>query len=85
MTVNPESAVSVLLPVLAVLIATGIAAYHRLSIAMWAALVAVALVASWMLSGSQTTIVVLAVLAALVAINPMPAPEKVILDVEPKR
>ena len=59
---------SVLLPVIAVLIATGIAAYHRLSTAIWTALVAVALVAAWMLSGNQTTIIVLAVLVALIAI-----------------
>lgn len=59
---------SIVLPLLAVVIATGIAAYHRWSLALWLALVAAFLLVAWFFSGNSTLTIVLVVLAAIAAI-----------------
>lgn len=59
---------SVLVPFLVVLLAGAIAAYHRLSLAVWVAISACALVAAWLLGASGAATVVAAVLLALVAV-----------------
>ncbi|PNS07416.1 acyl-CoA dehydrogenase [Solilutibacter silvestris] len=59
---------SIVLPLLAVVIATGIAAYHRWSLALWSALMAAFLLVAWFFGGNSTLTIVLAVLAAVVAI-----------------
>ena len=59
---------SIVLPLLAVVIATGIAAYHRWSLALWSALLAALLLVAWFFGANSTLTVVLAVLAAIVAV-----------------
>ena len=59
---------SIALPILAFLLIAGFAAYHRLRLASWAALLAVALVACWLLGGHRPTVAVIGILAALVAV-----------------
>ena len=44
-----------LLPILAFVLIGAFAAYHRLRLATWAALLAVALVACWLLGAHRTT------------------------------
>lgn len=55
-------------PLLAIAVATGIAAYHRWSLALWTALAAAFLLVAWFFGGNSTLTVVLVVLSALVAI-----------------
>ena len=59
---------SVILPFLALLVATAFAAYHRLRLAYWAAITITALVACWLLGANPAATVVAAVLVALIAI-----------------
>ena len=59
---------SVILPFLALLVATAFAAYHRLRLAVWVAITATLLVASWLLGANPTAITIAAVLVALVAV-----------------
>ncbi|HSR65745.1 MAG TPA: acyl-CoA dehydrogenase [Xanthomonadaceae bacterium] len=59
---------SVLVPVLAVLIAGAFAAYHRLRLATWVAITACALVACWLLGASHAAVLAMAVLLVLVAL-----------------
>nr|MBP9535040.1 acyl-CoA dehydrogenase [Pseudoxanthomonas sp.] len=57
-----------LLPILAFVLIGAFAAYHRLRLATWAALLAVALVACWLLGAHRTTTAVVAIVSALVAV-----------------
>ena len=59
---------SVLVPFLAVLLVGAIAAYHRLGLAVWAAVSACALVAVWLLGASGTASAVAAIGLAIVAV-----------------
>jgi acyl-CoA dehydrogenase len=59
---------SIALPILAFLLVAGFAAYHRLRLASWAALLAVVLVACWLLGAHHPTVAVIAILSALVAV-----------------
>ena len=59
---------SVALPFLALLVASGLAAYHRLRLPVWVAITATLLVASWLLGANATAIVIATLLAALVAV-----------------
>ena len=59
---------SVILPFLAFIAAGAFAAYHRLRLAVWAALTATLLVACWLLGANQTATIVAAVLVALIAV-----------------
>src|SRR4249919_1790477 len=59
---------SILAPLLVLLLITGIAAYHRFSLAVFIAIAACGLVAVGLLGGNVTAIVVCAVLLALVAL-----------------
>ncbi|GAB3748017.1 acyl-CoA dehydrogenase [Lysobacter olei] len=59
---------SIAVPFLAFLLVGAIAAYHRLRLAVWAALTAAVLVACWLLGANGTTTVVAGVLLALVAV-----------------
>ena len=59
---------SILAPLLALLLAVGIAAYHRFSLAVFTAIAASALVAVGLLGGNFTATVVCGVLLALVAL-----------------
>ena len=59
---------SVILPFLALLLAAGFAAYHRLRLAVWAAITASLLVAGWLLGANATASVVAAIIVALVTV-----------------
>ncbi|MBS7456063.1 acyl-CoA dehydrogenase [Coralloluteibacterium stylophorae] len=59
---------SIFLPILALLLAGGIAAYHRLSLPVWAGLSAVLLLVSWALGGNGIAVAVCALLLAAVAV-----------------
>lgn len=59
---------SVAIPFLAFLIAGAFAAYHRLRLAVWAALTASLLVACWLLGANTTATVIAAVVVALIAV-----------------
>ncbi len=59
---------SVAIPFLAFLLAGAFAAYHRLRLAVWAALTASLLVACWLLGANTTATVVAAVVVALIAV-----------------
>ena len=59
---------SVILPFLAFIAAGAFAAYHRLRLAVWAAITATLLVACWLLGANQTATIVAAALVALVAV-----------------
>ena len=59
---------TIVIPFLALLVATGLAAYHRWRLAIWAALTACLLVACWLLGANVTATIVAAVIAAVVAI-----------------
>lgn len=59
---------SVLVPVLAFLIAGAFAAYHRLRLATWVAITASALLACWLLGASHAATLVMAGVLALVAL-----------------
>ena len=59
---------SVLLPFLAVLVASAFAAYHRLRLAVWVAILATLLVGCWLLEANPVAIAVLAGLTAVVAL-----------------
>ncbi|UYB53502.1 acyl-CoA dehydrogenase [Xanthomonas sp. AM6] len=59
---------SIVAPFLVLLLAGAFAAYHRMRLAVWAALSATLLVACWLLGASHTATLVAAVLLALVAV-----------------
>ncbi len=59
---------SVVLPFLAFLVAGAFAAYHRLRLAVWAALTATLLVACWLLGASHAATITAAVIVALIAV-----------------
>jgi acyl-CoA dehydrogenase len=59
---------SIVAPFLLVLLATGLAAYHRMRLAAWVAISATLLVAGWLLGANATATIVAAVLVALVAV-----------------
>ncbi|HET6396175.1 MAG TPA: acyl-CoA dehydrogenase, partial [Pseudoxanthomonas sp.] len=59
---------SIAIPILAFLLIGGFAAYHRLRLATWAALLAAALVACWLLGAHPVATAVVAALAALIAV-----------------
>ena len=59
---------SVILPFLAVLVAGAFAAYHRMRLAVWAAITTTLLVACWLLGASLTATIIAAVLVALIAV-----------------
>jgi hypothetical protein len=59
---------SVAVPFLAFLLAGAFAAYHRLRLAVWAALTASLLVACWLFGASATATLVAALLTALIAV-----------------
>ena len=64
---------SVVIPFLAFLLTGAFAAYHRLQLAVWAALTASLLVACWLLGANPVATVIAAVVVALIAI-PMLVP-----------
>jgi acyl-CoA dehydrogenase len=59
---------SVILPLLAFIAAGAFAAYHRLRLAMWAALTTTLLVACWLLGANLATMILAAVLVMLIAV-----------------
>ncbi|NYF20287.1 acyl-CoA dehydrogenase [Xanthomonas sp. JAI131] len=59
---------SIVAPFLVLLLAGAFAAYHRMRLAVWAALSATLLVACWLLGASHTATIVAAVLLALIAV-----------------
>ena len=59
---------SVLLPFIAFLVAGAFAAYHRLRLAVWAALTATLLVACWLLGANLAATIAAAVVVALIAV-----------------
>ncbi|MEB1527728.1 acyl-CoA dehydrogenase [Xanthomonas sp. WHRI 7945] len=59
---------SIVAPFLVLLLAGAFAAYHRMRLAVWAALSATLLVACWLLGAHHTATIVAAVLLALVAV-----------------
>src|SRR5690606_8265566 len=63
-----SNTMSIAAPILAFLLVSGFAAYHRMRLASWAALLAAALVACWLLGAHPTTTLVLAVIAAAVTL-----------------
>ncbi|WP_374012181.1 acyl-CoA dehydrogenase [Pseudoxanthomonas koreensis] len=64
---------SIAVPILAFVLISGFAAYHRLRLATWAALLATALVACWLLGAHRTTTAVVAI-ASLVVTLPLLLP-----------
>jgi len=74
---------SVVLPILAVVLSTGITAYNRWHAAIWAALTGALLLVAWFLGGSHGLVATLAVLAALVAVLLLVAPLRVALLTAP--
>ena len=59
---------SIAVPFLALLLISGVAAYHRLRLPVWAALAATALVACWLLGAHPVATAIAALIAALVAV-----------------
>lgn len=59
---------SVVLPFIAIFVVGAFAAYHRLRLAVWAAVTATLLVACWLLGASPTATAIAAALVALVAV-----------------
>lgn len=59
---------STAIPFLAILLAGGFAAYHRLRLAVWAAITATLLVACWLAGADRTAVIVAAALSAIVAV-----------------
>ena len=59
---------SIAIPFLAFLLAGAFAAYHRLRLAVWAALTATLLVACWLLGANPTATLIAAVIVALIAV-----------------
>ncbi|KAF1711290.1 acyl-CoA dehydrogenase [Pseudoxanthomonas kalamensis DSM 18571] len=59
---------SIAIPILVVLLIGAIAAFHRMRLAVWAALTGSALVACWLLGASAPTVVVLGALLAVIAL-----------------
>ena len=59
---------SVVVPFLVLLLATGLAAYHRTRLATWAAMAAAGLAACWLLGANRPATVVAIVIVALVAV-----------------
>ncbi|MFT3754591.1 MAG: acyl-CoA dehydrogenase [Pseudoxanthomonas sp.] len=59
---------SIVVPFLVLLLATGVAAYHRFGLAVWAALSACALVAAWLLGAHGVASIIAGALVALVAL-----------------
>lgn len=69
-----STAIQYLAPFLALLIATGFCAYHRLRLAIWAAITATLLVGCWLLGAHRTATLVAAGLMLLVAVPMLIAP-----------
>jgi acyl-CoA dehydrogenase len=65
---------SIVLPFLAFLAAGAFAAYHRLRLAIWAAITALLLVGCWLLGANHAATIVAAVIVALVALPLLFAP-----------
>jgi acyl-CoA dehydrogenase len=65
---------SIVLPVLVFLVAGAFAAYHRLRLAIWAAITAVLLLGCWLLGANHTATIVAAVIVALIALPLLFAP-----------
>ncbi|HET7126614.1 MAG TPA: acyl-CoA dehydrogenase, partial [Lysobacter sp.] len=65
---------SIVLPFLVFLVAGAFAAYHRLRLAIWAALTAVLLSGCWLLSANHTATIVAAIIVALIALPLLVAP-----------
>ncbi|TXH74673.1 MAG: acyl-CoA dehydrogenase, partial [Lysobacteraceae bacterium] len=59
---------SISIPFLAILIAGAFAAYHRLRLAIWAAITATMLVGCWLLGANQTATLIASAFTALVAV-----------------
>lgn len=59
---------SIAIPFLAVLVATGLAAYHRWRLPVWAAITACLLLAGWLLGAHKTATLVVAIISAVIAI-----------------
>ncbi len=59
---------SIAIPFLAFLLAGAVASYHRLRLAVWAALTATLLVACWLLGANPTATLIAAMIVALIAI-----------------
>ena len=59
---------SIAVPILAVLFATGLAAYHRWRLPVWAAITACLLLAGWLLGAHKTATLVVAIVSAIIAI-----------------
>jgi len=59
---------SVVLPLLAFLLAGAFAAYHRLRLWLWAAITTVLLLGCWMLGANHTATIVAAIIVALIAL-----------------
>ena len=59
---------SIAIPFLAFLLAGEFAAYHRLRLAVWAALTATLLVACWLLGANPAATLIAAAIVALIAV-----------------
>ncbi|WP_028914608.1 acyl-CoA dehydrogenase [Pseudoxanthomonas sp. J31] len=59
---------SIAAPILAFLLISGFAAYHRMRLITWAVLQAIALAACWWLGAHQTTTLVMAIITAVIAV-----------------
>ena len=59
---------SIALPILAFIAVSAFAAYHRLRLAVWAAIAATVLVACWLLGANHAAAIVVGVLGLLVAV-----------------
>jgi acyl-CoA dehydrogenase len=74
---------SILLPILALLLATGIAAYHRWSLPAWVALTAALLAGSWFAAASTTPTLVVAIIVGAVALPLLLVPVRRALITKP--
>jgi len=74
---------SILVPFLAVLLVAGLAAYHRMRLATWAAISACALVACWLLGANAVACVVAAVIVAAITLPLLLSPVRKALVTAP--
>ena len=74
---------SIAAPFLILLLATGLAAYHRWRLAVWAALAATGLVACWLLGAHPTATIVAAIIAAVIGVPLLIAPLRKVLITSP--
>src|SRR3970040_1594421 len=63
-----SSLLAIAAPILAVVVIGAAAAYHRLRLAVWAAVTATALVACWLLGANAVATAIAAVVVALIAV-----------------